>query len=127
MAGTKNGTTILHGNQNLTDRLWDVELNPTTNLVNLVTIHTLPRLHVIISKSTSLTELIQFYQVCFFYPSKSTLMRAAQHGNFITWLGLNPHNIAKHFTMTMATAKGHLNQEQKNLQSTIYKADTYTW
>ena len=47
-------------------------------------------------------------------------MRAAQHGNFITWPGLTPHNIAKHFTMTMATAKGHLNHEQKiyNLQST---------
>ena len=27
MVATKNGATILHGNRNLTDGLWDVELN----------------------------------------------------------------------------------------------------
>ena len=114
----KNGATILHGNRNLTDGLWDVELKPPSHFANSLTINNVQKLNVIIAKSTSLSELIQFYQSCCFSPSKATLLQAAQNGNFITWPGLSPHNIITHYKMTMTTAKGHLNQEQKNLQST---------
>jgi hypothetical protein len=118
MIPNKNSTTILHGNQNLTDGLWDMELKLPSHFANLLTINNAQKLNVVFSKSTSLTELIKFYQGCCFSPSKATLLRAAQNGNFITWPVSSPHNIIKYYKMTMAMAKGHLNQERKNLQST---------
>ena len=73
---------------------------------------------VTINKSTTASDLIQFYQGCFFSPSKSTFLQAAKNGNFVAWQGLTMLNINKHYTPTVFTAKVHLDQERKNLQST---------
>ena len=53
-----------------------------------------------------------------FSPVISTFLHAVKNNHFITWPGLTPRLITKHLTKKIATAKGHLNQERKHLQST---------
>ena len=48
---------------------------------------------------------------------KSTLLNAIANKNFIIWPGLSTKLIRK-MVLPTATAKGHLDQERKNLQST---------
>ena len=45
-------------------------------------------------------------------------MQAIKNGNFHTWPGLTADMVQKYYPITAATAKGHLDQEQKNLRST---------
>ena len=128
----KNGQEILVGSRNWNDRLWDVKfdnhgnhikspplpipINPSNNKVN-----------VIIPKDLSLSKLIEFYQGCLFSPAKSTLLKATKNGNFITWPGLTPENVNKFYKETIYTAKGHLDQERKNTQSTkVFKLQQHT-
>ena len=58
-----------------------------------------------------------FYRACF-SPSLTTFLAAIKKGNFIIWPGLEEKIIMKYLTESPATAKGHLGQEQKNLQTT---------
>ena len=52
-------------------------------------------------------------------PPVTTFRKAIKKGHFITWPGLSPHTtLVKHLTTTVASAKGHLDQERKNLQTT---------
>ena len=44
--------------------------------------------------------------------------KAIRNGNFITWLGIDKINFNSLLKTTLATAKGHLDQERENLQST---------
>ena len=104
---TKHGNLILEGTRNKQDGLWDINLKQSIHKANIV-----------IQKHTKTSELIEFYQGCLFSPTKSTLLHAAKQGNFIAWRGLTPQNIQKYYKPTIFTAKGHLNQERKNLQST---------
>ena len=46
------------------------------------------------------------------------MIRAINKGNFITWPGLTSSLIKNHLTKSIATAKCHLDQERKNLQTT---------
>jgi hypothetical protein len=41
-----------------------------------------------------------------------------KNGNFITWPGIDTLSVDAHLPKSVATAQGHLDQEQKNLQST---------
>jgi hypothetical protein len=50
-------------------------------------------------------------------------LKAVKQGNFATWPGLNEDAILKHLKMTLATAKGHLNQRRQNIHS-ISKDDS---
>ena len=50
--------------------------------------------------------------------SISTFIRAIKNNNYISWPGLTADLISKHLPKSLATAKGHLNQERQNLQST---------
>jgi hypothetical protein len=47
-----------------------------------------------------------------------TWKKAIRNGNFITWPGIDSLSIDKHLPKSIASAKGHLKQERKNLQST---------
>jgi hypothetical protein len=51
-------------------------------------------------------------------PTKSSFIQAIQNGNFTSWPGLTADLISKHLLPTIATAKGHIRQEPKNLRST---------
>ena len=75
------------------------------------------KLNVIIHKKSTNIELAQFLHGACFSPPKSTFIQAIKNGNFLTWPGLNPPLIRK-MPDSVSTAKGHLNQERANLQST---------
>ena len=59
-----------------------------------------------------------YFHACCFSPNKTTFLQAVKNGNFVTWPQLTYKNVKKYLQETPATAKGHLNQERKNLQST---------
>jgi hypothetical protein len=106
----KNNKVIMQGTRNVTDGLWDIPISPSPSLQH--------RSNVIITKDKTKTELIQYLHACCFSPSSSTFIKAVRNGNFITWPGLDTKLIHKYLPDSIATAKGHLDQEQQNLQST---------
>ena len=114
---TKGNNLVLEGQRNHTNGLWDVVLS-TNNHNNTTPILRKHVSNIIIRKSTTIKDLIHYFQGCCFGPSKSTFLKAVKNGNFITWPGLTYKNLDKNYTPTIFTAKGHLNQERKNLQST---------
>ena len=107
----KNGMTIVQGTRNVNDGLWDVSLpvQPTapTSVANAI-----------IKKSATHAELADYLYACCGSPPLRTFLRAIKNGNLITWPGIRDIDFNKHLTKSIATAKGHLNQERKNLQST---------
>ena len=125
VTATKNKQVVLHGDRNLEDKLWDIKFDQFGNHIRASTHqHNESDLHclnVIIPKDLSISKLIQFYQGCLFSPAKSTLLKAVNNNNFITWPGLTPTNVQKYYKDTVYTAKGHLNQEKQNIQSTKLK------
>jgi hypothetical protein len=47
-----------------------------------------------------------------------TFLRAVQRGHYASWPSLTPLLISKHLPKSLATSKGHLRMQQKNLRST---------
>ena len=64
------------------------------------------------------SELAQWYHATLFSPVKQTLVQAIKKGYFATWPYLKIDLINKHLPQSMATAKGHIHQTRKNLNST---------
>eukprot|EP00804_Cyclotella_cryptica_P028262 CCRYP_014618-RA/>CCRYP_014618-RA protein AED:0.29 eAED:0.29 QI:0/0/0/1/0.5/0.33/3/0/697 len=50
--------------------------------------------------------------------TKATLLTAAKHGNLVTFPGLTPENINKHFPESDETQKGHMRQSRQGVRST---------
>jgi hypothetical protein len=116
---TKNNQVIMRGIRNPSDGLWDIPI--TTRSISNSSNHSSSfqhRANVIITKDKTKTELVKYLHACCFSPATSTFIKAVQNGNFITWPGLEASTIRKFLPDSIATAKGHLDQEQKNLQST---------
>jgi hypothetical protein len=107
----KNGMTIIQGKRNLVDGLWDITL-PLTPLATVAVANA------IIKKSTSHKELADYLYACCGSPPLRTFLRAIKNGNLITFPGICDIDFNKHLTKSIASAKGHLNQERKNLQTT---------
>ena len=63
-------------------------------------------------------ELAQWYNAKLFRPTKKTLIKEIKKGYFNTWTNLTSELINKYLTPSMATAKGHMHQTRKNLNST---------
>ena len=63
-------------------------------------------------------ELAQWYNAKLFSPSKKTLIKEIKKGYFTTWTNLTSKLINKYLTPSMATAKVHMHQTRKNLNST---------
>ena len=61
---------------------------------------------------------MQYLHASLFSPTKRTLLKAVENGNFIGWPNLTVHNVKQYLNETTHTAKGHLNQHRQNLQST---------
>ena len=109
----KNDRVILKGKRNPNDHLWDIEL-PIVEMKHA----TKHYINAIIRKDTTKKDLADcLYQCCFSSPL-STFKVAIDNGNFLTWPGIDDATIKKCLSETMNTAKGHLDQEMKNLQST---------
>ena len=123
----KNEELILTGYRNITDGLWDVPLPqfPKQVLQSTITSSSQPpstssrsSCNVIIRKQTTKRDLVRYFHACSFSPSKSTFLKAIKKGHFITWPGLTTDLVNKFLPPSVFTAKGHLNQEMKHLQST---------
>ena len=72
----------------------------------------------IVHKNKSKLELAQYLHACARSPIISTFQKAISNGNFITWPGIENINFNALLKTTIATAKGHLDQERENLQTT---------
>ena len=64
-------------------------------------------------KKQNKKELIQYIHGCCFSPTPITFLREIKNLNFLTWPGLNNQHLLKHLPLIIATALGHLDQEQK--------------
>ena len=103
----KQGRLILTGTCNWTDGLWDVVLPQCQQSINK---------HIQWDKTKY--ELAEYLHKCAFSPSFVTFQKAIKKGHFITWPGISDINFNKFIKNTLPTAKGHLDQERENLQST---------
>jgi hypothetical protein len=63
-------------------------------------------------------DLVTFLHAACFSPAISTFLRAVKAGNFVTWPGLTPELITQHLPKFIASVKGHLGQQHKNVHST---------
>ena len=68
-------------------------------------------------------DLVALLHACAFSPLPSTFLRAIQRGRFRSWPGLTTTVITKNIPKSLATSKGHLRMEQKNIQSTKVTTD----
>ena len=73
-------------------------------------------------KNSTKNERSQYLHGCCFSPTKTTFIPAIKNWNFSKWPGLIENLISK-MPPSPNTAKGPLNQEMANLQSTKIKED----
>ena len=66
----------------------------------------------------STKEVVRFHHAALGHPTKATLLTAAQHGNLVTFPGLTPQNISRHFPELDETQKGHMKQTKQGVRST---------
>ena len=109
----KNNTLILQGNRNTNDGLWDIQLPPKKS-----NIPTTSCINAIVRKDITTQKLAQYLHGCAGSPSLGTFQHAIDRGNFISWPGIETIKFKKYIPNPEATAKGHLQQERKGLQST---------
>ena len=62
--------------------------------------------------------MAQWYNATLFSPINQTLIQAIKKGYFTKWTYLTIYMINKRLPQSMATAKGHMHQTRKNLNST---------
>jgi hypothetical protein len=66
----------------------------------------------------STKEVIRFLNAALGFPTKPTLLTAARNGNLVTFPGMTPENISKHFLESDETQKGHMKQTKQGVRST---------
>ena len=66
-------------------------------------------------------ELMTYYHRCCFSPVISTWLKATENGNVSTWSGLTTKAVQKYLGKYMETARGHMQQQCKNVRSTKIK------
>jgi hypothetical protein len=118
----KRNAYVLSGTRNKIDGLWDIALpisRPTSTRPKAPL-----QVNAIIRKDISKTNLVQYLYGCLGSPVVSTWKLAIANGNFITWPGIDTLSIDAHLPKNIASAKGHMDQERKNLQSTRIKLET---
>ena len=108
----------MQGTRNHNDGLWDVHF-PSKHITKHYTQRAIKSksLSLIIHRDKTKQELAAYLHACAFSPPKSTFLNAIANNNFITWPGLST-SLIRCMVLPTATAKGHLDQERKNLQST---------
>jgi hypothetical protein len=116
----KRKACVLSGTRNKIDGLWDIAL-PISSTASTSRPKAPLQLNAIIRKDISKTNLAQHLHGCLGSSVVSTWKLAIANGNFITWPGIDAH-----LRKNIASAKGHMDQERKNLQSTRIKLATDT-
>ena len=125
---TKHNKIILRGFRNTNNGMWEIPL-PLTDKLNSTITKTNTEVYFvnsnaqtklangIIKKETTINDLINFLHAACFSPSPSTWIQAIKKNYFLSWPGLTAKAVRKYLTPSAATAKGHLDQQQKNQQS----------
>ena len=114
----KNDKVVLRGQRSKSgDGLWDIPIPQQISNATPSPVLS-PALNVIIRRDTATRDLIRYLHAACFSPPIKTFFEAVRRNQLITWPGLTPKLITKYLTPTIATAKGHLNQERQGLQST---------
>ena len=118
----KNKKSVLKGEQNHNDGLYDVKFRkPTTTHNNILTKTHHEKINLLIQVDKNKSELAQFLHGTLFSPAISTLTKAIANNHFLTWPGIKKWNFKKLVANSIPMNLGHLNQERKNLQSTKNK------
>ena len=76
------------------------------------------KMGVIIQKKKTHHDLVRYLHAACFSPVLSTWKKAIKNNNFTTWPGLTVDLISKHLPPSLATVRGHIHRERRNLQST---------
>ena len=63
-------------------------------------------------------EVVRFLHAALGTPTRATLLTAAHHGNLVTFPGMTPENISRHFPESDETQKGHMKQTKQGVRST---------
>jgi hypothetical protein len=74
-------------------------------------------------ETSNLKELIKYIHATAFRPLKSTWIKAIKNGNFASWSGLIEKAVEKLVSKSVATVKGHLNQQRIYARSTQPKKE----
>jgi hypothetical protein len=100
---TENKGCVLRGSRDPKSRLWRVDLKQKFEK------HEIQRNHA--HDNNSQKVLINYLHAGCFSPVKSTWITAIKKGNFLSWPGLTEHAVEKYLSKSIATTKGHLNQQ----------------
>ena len=108
------------------DGLWDIQLNKNKKLkYSSVTPKILiSKVNYFIQKNKTTTDLAQYNHAAAFSPPCSTFQKVIRNSNFVTWLGIAHLNFPFPTIIhkTIASEKGHVDEECRNLQ--YIKLDT---
>jgi hypothetical protein len=121
---------VINGKRNQADGLWDIDIPSTKSNPSDYTNNTKAktsehrRANAVLQLHKTKAELSQYLHAACFSPVPSTFIQAIKKGHFITWPGLTAELlITKHLPPSIATEKGHIKQEFKNIRSTQTPAD----
>ena len=117
----KKDNLVITGTRNTYDGLWDISISKNNTLPENqkhTTEYLNPSANVIIRANQTKSNLAEYLHKCAFSPTLRTLTNAISKGHLITWPGIENLNFKKLIRNLLPTAKGHLDQERKNLQST---------
>lgn len=101
-----NNCTVLHGSKLPTDHLWSIAAPLSPPAANVA--HAL----------TSAAEFVTFAHAALGSPAISTLTQAVRRGFLQSYSGLTPEILTAHPPHSIATAKGHLDQQRQGQRST---------
>eukprot|EP00804_Cyclotella_cryptica_P002577 CCRYP_010410-RA/>CCRYP_010410-RA protein AED:0.12 eAED:0.12 QI:0/0/0/0.5/0/0/2/0/1280 len=111
---TVTSPPVLQGCRN-TAGLWTV---PLTDDATISRSHLVDEAALSVYDLPSTKEVVRFLHAALGFPTKATLLTAAQNGNLVTFPGLTPDNINKHFPESEETQKGHMRQTRQGVRST---------
>jgi hypothetical protein len=118
---SKQGHTFSIGTRNPINGLWTVDLSNNTKSLARNPPTAIPlRLPLVNSAQNmkTLPDLVHYFHRACFSPVIKTWTQAIDAGFFTTWPGLTSALVRKHLPKSVATAKGHLRQDRKNVRST---------
>ena len=98
-------------------------INPiiNKNLKTIIPIAITEKLNVILRKTKTKKDFVDFLHGAMFSPVPSTWIKGIENNQFSTWSGLDCNLVSKHLQSKIARAEDHLKQEQLGLQSTKKK------
>jgi hypothetical protein len=119
----KNGQVIIVRKRNPANGLWNIPLAPKEALPSSSPNTRQHSANSAIQNIRTKQDLAAFLHDCAFSPMPSTFLRSVKRGHFSSWPGLTTSLITKHLAKSLATSKGHIQIEQKNIQSTKLTTD----